>query len=356
MKKILASIKKRILACQTTKQIPKYKYIHIMMNDKFNKPYVDFLNRYFDASKHLILCKNVGDTYPLPEGPNVIVVPTIKYINLLKYYSVFDKIICHSLFDKDLVDILYKHKKLLNKAYWIIWGGDLYNAQRDEKNDYVRKNFKGYLSELDKEYAISKYDTKNPFYRVFYTFPVTIDILNQTYKNHDNDDNVVVQINNSCDRTTLEVLEILSQYKYKKIKVYTIVSYGEMEYKNEIINKGNLIFGKNFIAIENYMNPKDYAQHLAQCDILILNQQRQQGFGNTLAALYLGIKVFIRGDITTYFYLLNDGVSIYDTRTLKGLNYNDFIKYDNEIKNKTKSIEYFSEASLYKQWKNIFEI
>ena len=43
-----------------------------MFNDKFNKPYVDFLNKNFGKNEHLILCKKWFSEHPFPLGENVI--------------------------------------------------------------------------------------------------------------------------------------------------------------------------------------------------------------------------------------------------------------------------------------------
>ena len=123
-------------------KINNYKYVHIMFNDKFNKPFVDFLNRNFNQKEHVVLCKRFYNEFPFPEGENVLDIKTLKGLNFNKN----EKIICHSLFDNELIDYLYKYEYILkNKTYWMIWGGDLYEAKRDKKNDLVRKNFMGYL-------------------------------------------------------------------------------------------------------------------------------------------------------------------------------------------------------------------
>ena len=45
-------------------------YYLSMYNDKFNKPFVDFLNANFNKNEHMILCckKHSVDLYPFPEG------------------------------------------------------------------------------------------------------------------------------------------------------------------------------------------------------------------------------------------------------------------------------------------------
>lgn len=58
------------------KRINAARYVHLMFNDKFNKPFVGFLNRHFDPSEHLVLCKRWFSEHPFPTGPNVVEVAT----------------------------------------------------------------------------------------------------------------------------------------------------------------------------------------------------------------------------------------------------------------------------------------
>lgn len=294
IKNIKREIKKRQLVKSINYVISKYKYIHIMSNDKFIKPFVDFMNNYFGDDEHLFLINDLGiDTKvaPFPSGKNVFEFMKLKGINFGA--KNIDKLIFHSLFAQDWVDYLYKNKDLLNKSYWVMWGGDLYNPPRDEKNDYVRKNFKGYLNDIDREYALNKYGMPDRFFNVFYNFPISKNMLDSTRQ--EPHEYIKIQINNSCNKTTLEALDMLSKFKDENIRVTTILSYGKyMEYKEPIIQKGKEIFGEKFEYVDELMSPSDYANYLAQNDILILNQRQQQAVGNTLATLYLG-KEFLSG-------------------------------------------------------------
>lgn len=153
------------------------KFVHLMFNDKFGKPFVDFLNANFDTKDHLVLCKKWFE-FPFPQGENVVDISRYEGLD----FSKNDKVICHSLFDGELIDYLYAHKDTLQqRAYWCIWGGDLYEPIKDEKNDFVRENFRGYISDVDGDIDVlqQKYSIKNKFfYRATYTFPVTMDIIN----------------------------------------------------------------------------------------------------------------------------------------------------------------------------------
>ncbi|MCM1265228.1 MAG: TDP-N-acetylfucosamine:lipid II N-acetylfucosaminyltransferase [Candidatus Gastranaerophilales bacterium] len=327
IKNIKREIDKHRFVNKINKNISKYKYVHVMFNDKFNKPFVDLLNKYLNSNEHMIICKRVffNDTVqPFPIGDNVY--EFIKFKGLKLDHNNIKKIVFHSLFFEDVIDYLYSKKDVLNKSYWRIWGGDLYNAPRDKKNDYVRRNFKGYIGIIDREYALNKYGMADNFYKMFYRFPLSKEMLDNTIC--DNKDAIVIQINHSCNKTTLEMLDILSKYKNENIKIKTVLSYGKyMEYKEPIIQKGKEIFGNKFEYLEKYISPQEYAQYLAQNDILILNQRQQQGFGNTLASLYLGQKVFIRKDISVNQYLNEDGIKIYNSEDIENLSFQEFLSF-----------------------------
>lgn len=351
---LIKEIKNYIYSIKINRAIKKAKFVHVMYNDKFNKPFVDFLNRNFNKDEHIVLCKKTCKQFPFPEGDNVYKIPTmdLKYID----FTNVDKIICHSLFDSELVNFLYNHKNLLKeKAYWVIWGGDLYNAPRDEKNDYVRSNFKGYISDTDGdcEIAKEKYNSDSETINAGYTFPITKEMLDNIKQQEHT--GVNIQINNSCDKSTLEMLDILSKFKDENIKVRTILSYGQMEYKESIIQKGTSIFGNKFEYLDKYLLPQEYAQYSSENDILILNQNRQQGLGNSFVNLALGCKLFIKSDITTYNHFNSKGIKVFDTYLINKMSFNDFINYPlmtNET-NIKKSLIFFDEKYLRELWERI---
>lgn len=338
--------------------LKKYKYIHLMFNDKFNKPFVDFLNRNFDNNEHLILCKKFFDEFPMPEGNNVFEIKSLKGLDLNK--NNIKKIICHSLFDNELIEYFYNNKKLLSaKTYWMIWGGDLYNSVIDKKNDFVRQNFKGYISDTngDCDVVKKKYNISNAeFYEAGYTFPITLEMFNNDNKYIKIDDCIKIQINNSCDKSTLEMLGILSKFKDETIKIKTILSYGQLEYKNEIIKKGTEIYGEKFEYLDKILSPNEYAKYISNNNILILNQDRQQGLGNSFAALHFGTKLYIKSDITTFKHFIQNNCKIFDTNKIKNMNFEEFINIDIKTKNNNinNSTKFFTDEYLKELWYPIF--
>lgn len=354
----ISSIRKKLEAKKINKIIKHYKFVHIMFNDKFNKPFVDFLNRNFDSKEHLVLVKKFFDEFPFPQGNNVIKIKSLYKLN----FENVEKIFCHSLFDRELLEYLFKHQDILkNKSYWLIWGGDLYNAPRDEKNDFVRENFKGYVTDVDgdKAFLEKTYNqVKNKkFYPAAYTFPVSLEMINDAKntisKKHKT---TIIQINNSCDETTLEILDILSALKNEDIMIKTILSYGELKFKEEIIKKGSQIFGEKFTYIDTILSPNDYARYVCENDVLIYNQNRQQGLGNSFLALQFGQKLFIRSSISTFDYLFSKGCKIFDTKSIPQMDFKSFVFIDEQTRNNNikNSQKFFTDEYIKNLWEKVF--
>ena len=350
---IIKKIKNYLYNKFLNKRISQYKYVHLMFNDKFNKPFVDFLNRNFDKNEHIVLCKRWFKEHPFPEGENVIEINNLKGLD----FNCNEKLICHSLFDLELVDYLYNHQSILKeKAYWVMWGGDLYNAPRDEKNDFVRNNFFAYcaVANGDEKIAQQSYSNKAKTFITPYVGPISDQMLLNAEKNKHSTINI--QLNNSCDAKILEMMNVLSKYKDKNIDIRTILSYGDLKYKDEVIKKGQEIFGTRFSYIDKYLSPEDYCDYMAQNDILVFNQNRQQGIGNALMGLALGLKVFIQSKVTTYEYLTQHGFNIFDTDLINDMSYENFTKYLKEEKehNIDCGIKFYQNKPI-KEWENLFE-
>ena len=332
--------------------LKKCKYVHIMHNDKFIAPFVEFMNRHFNMDEHLFLCMHTCPQFPFPTGKNVVKIRDLRGIKLNR--ANIKQVICHSLFIPGLVDYLYQHQDILtHKAYWCIWGGDLYNAPRDAVNDFVRKNFYAYIGLMDREYALNKYGMRDNFYGANYIFPTLFgndDVVIQKSEHP-----IRIQINNSADDSTLEMLDILSKFRDQDIEIYTILSYGKMEYRDQIIARGTELFGDKFHYLDKYLEPDEYKEFVKQNHILILNQNRQQGVGNTILNIQYGNKVFIRGDVSTYKYLNDvDGVKIFDSRKIGDMTFDEFIANDYVEQNRKNIREHTDEKLLLKLWNRCF--
>jgi len=325
-----------------------------MFNDKFNKPYVDFLNINYPQEDHLILCRRVHH-FDFPKGSNVVEVKDYSKVNMENFNG---KLICHSLFDKKVVDLLNNNKNLLEKAYWVVWGGDLYGAPDDEKNNFIRRNLKGYLTVApnDQKIIANKYGNyKAKYFNIQYIIPTSFEQLHTAKQNKVFSDKTRILINNSCSESTIEMLDILAKFAHENIEVSTILSYGDLKFKEAIISQGRAIYRDKFSYLDEMLSPGEYANYLNNISIFIFNQNRQQGLGNIFAALYLGAKIYIKNNISSSEMLKNLEFKIYDTYDIENINFYTLIKNNNTEFNSKKALLFFDVNHIKSLWGNVFK-
>lgn len=335
------------------KAIRKYKYVHLMNNGLHSVNIIHFINKYFNNSEHCFLfpCAMFDSTKQKLKGVKNVYYSSLKNIKINKV----NKIIIHGIFDDLLVKRLYKNKHLLKKTYWFIWGGDLYSAKNTIPHNYIRKNIAGILTSFDKEIYEKKYGKPHSYFDVTYPHDITEDMVSQ--RKYDN--GIHIQINNSADETTLEMLDILSKFKDENIKITTILSYissGHKDLRVEIMKKGFETFGSKFNPITEFMPKEQYVNHLASVDIYISNQNRQQGNGNMTFIHSLGGKCFLKSDTSVYKKYNSIGMKIFDTYKISQMNFNEFCAYNEDDKKISVSIlkERMKDETKVKQWEKFF--
>ena len=134
------------------------KYLHIMRNDKFINPFIDFINKNFSKEKNTFFIIDGLETIKVVNEKNVewyiskgrklkgilkkivlfLQLP-ILYIKLFNYCRKCEKIYLHGLFDPRITTFLYIFRFFLKKSYWIMWGGDLYSYNDRKKKSFFYK-------------------------------------------------------------------------------------------------------------------------------------------------------------------------------------------------------------------------
>src|SRR5210317_1142443 len=117
-----------------------HKILHVIKLDKFIAPFIDFVEKeleYFDH--HLFFCLGDEKKFPVRRRPNVIFQSDFFWSRSLKkslaqQLNSADKIILHSLYTRYIPQMLARQPGLLEKCYWVIWGGDLYSYKLAERN------------------------------------------------------------------------------------------------------------------------------------------------------------------------------------------------------------------------------
>ncbi|SEA69183.1 TDP-N-acetylfucosamine:lipid II N-acetylfucosaminyltransferase [Psychroflexus halocasei] len=130
-------------------------------------------------------------------------------------------------------------------------------------------------------------------------------------KNKVTDNNILLGNSASYTNNHLEVFSILSKFNLDSQKVITPLSYGDQNYKEEIITRGHKEFKNNFEPLVNFMPLHEYNAYIQKCGIVIMNHHRQQAVGNVLTMLWMGAKVYLDQRNTLYYYLKRIGIHIY---------------------------------------------
>ncbi len=349
------------------------KYIHIMHNEKFIVPYIEFIKDNFNFKEHEFYLID-GKKFRIPLYKNIFIYKSDKNINLfitiiklwIFLYQILKKekkIYFHGLFDKRIILFLFIFRNFLKKSHWIIWGGDLY-CYKDRKNklinriwysieNYVKSNFYGYVTHVQGDYELIKewYGTKGKYYNCF-IYPSNLYkefLISELRKEY-----IYIQIGNSADPSNnhFDILRKLEKYKLKNIKIYCPLSYGDMEYAKKVIKEGEKIFKDNFIPLSEFMEYDKYLEFLSKIDIAIFAHDRQQAVGNITSLLSMKKTVYLKGSVTTYKMLKDLGIKVKDFNKFENLE-----KFNDDILEKNKEIikERFSEKRLIEGLKNIFE-
>ena len=174
-------------------------------------------------------------------------------------------------------------------------------------------------------------------------------------QNHSGKPVILLGNNPTCISSYLHVLHLLQPYK-GKIKVQCLLNYNlnkDDRYEN-LIKIGKSIFANDFQCNEDFHEGyTNYVNYMNTCDIYICAVEKQTGLGAITTCLKLGKKVYITGKnldwINSQFHanvfdvnLINESMSFEEfikplTDDAKNYNYNCFIKYKSEWRDKWKS-------------------
>ena len=308
------------------------KKLHIMNDDKFIKPYIRAIEKYFNFNEHqfVIFTKENNDYYN--KHNNIYLINNKKkYLYLEKKLYKANKIFLHGLFIRNIIIILFMQPWLLRKSKWILWGGDLYKYKKQKNKNNLKskiyefmrstviKNVEGIISYIKGDYNLAKkwYATNANYYNCIgylsniHEYNINFE-FNQNYKKNKY---TFIQVGNSADPSNnhLEILDKIKEHYNddKNIKIICPLSYGNKEQAKKVIFYGKKIFNKDFVPLTKFLDIDVYNKLLSNIDIAIFNHERQQAMGNILTLLYLGKKVYIRDDIVTWDFFDKNNIEVF---------------------------------------------
>ncbi len=340
------------------------KIIHLGRNGIHMNKYVKVLDENFDYEKHFFYLtgKDINNKNNVIDIRNKTdFIKNIIRLNLDLYKS--KKIIIHGFSQTYFFYLFFFQPWLLPKVYWIIWGWDLYsflyksNKIKFKIIQFMKKRIipkiGHFVTYIKGDYLLAqKWYGANGQYHECFMYPSNI-YKEYNVGTNDYHSTINIQVGNSADSLNnhIEVLEKLTVYKDKNIKIFAPISYGDKEYAKLVIKKGKEFFGNKFIPITELMPFEKYLEFLSKIDIAIFNSNIQIAMGNTITLIGLRKKVYMKNDVTPWKFFNDMGVKVFDVENI------ELELLEQEIKkmNQQKIREYFSKENYLNQLKNIFE-
>jgi dTDP-N-acetylfucosamine:lipid II N-acetylfucosaminyltransferase len=130
-------------------------------------------------------------------------------------------------------------------------------------------------------------------------------------------ENILVGNSATLTNNHLEIFEQLASLDTSGRKIVVPLGYGNPEYRDEILTRGSKLFGSSFMPLVDFLPLEEYLSIVASCNIVIMNHKRQQGMGNTEAALYQGAHVFLDEASPLLNFFRSRGAFIHTTGELE---------------------------------------
>jgi dTDP-N-acetylfucosamine:lipid II N-acetylfucosaminyltransferase len=355
-------------------------YIHLFSTEStYSKALLDCLKDSIELDEHLFIfgfafIKFKKKTFQYDEKIENRVVRLKNPLMITKYIGLLNEskwIYLHLLSYDPTLLFWWCNLKLIRKSTWIIWGTDIYSYLKRNQNiktrlyESLRKVIIPQFSEIsafvnqDLALVNQLYHTKAEFIKTMYPYPVNFDHLDAVSANDEKRNVINVMIGNSGDSTNCheEMIDYLSAFKDEPICIYCPLSYGgSPKYIQQIINKGKNVFGDKFMPVVTTMNPQEYSHLLSTIDIALMNHPRQQALGNITALLYLGRKVYLRSDVTTYHFMQEQNIQVFDIVELKNQTYAEFIRPVGNVEVNKAAIQKISSNEYFLSlWLRLFE-
>lgn len=231
---------------------------------------------------------------------------------------------------------------IFKKSVWIYWGADIYAYRNRFKSlkhiiyhwcrkSVIRKipDIAGFL-EGDFRIITRVYKTKARYHQVVYPIPAWFELIENDYPEikKEGKSTLNVLLGNSASKTNLhlEALSILSRYNQENLAILCPLSYGikQKSYLQEVISAGKNFFGDRFRPLTEFMDPARYQELLNGTDIAVMNHNRQEALGNIISLLYLGKKVYLKQDTSSFEYFRHLEVKIYTIEELQHQSFEEF--------------------------------
>ena len=130
-------------------------------------------------------------------------------------------------------------------------------------------------------------------------------------------DSILVGNSASFTNNHLDVFDLFLRIGVENREIVTPLSYGNAQYRDFILKRGRDLFADSFDPMVKFLPLNEYVKKIQSCGFVVMNHVRQQAVGNILIMLYLGAKVFLRMECSTYAFFREQGVILFSIQELE---------------------------------------
>lgn len=352
----------------------KKTIVHITLDEKWIPGYVNFMKKYMTLYNHIFIIES-NRYIKFDNNDNVYFLNNFRSIYTNKQLSAMlelaDKIIITGLFNINLYYSLMP-TNIFKKTYIHFWGGDFYCLRKKNHGmsawiDRITrvmciKRCAGIILLLESEYEVFREICGLDKLHFVAEMPEAIEDINiclddsmqlpvEIIKNR-----LCILVGNSAteENQHIDIFYTIRDCLEEEYELYVPLSYGNIEYRETVIQTGQELFGDHFHAIVDYLSEPVYINLLNAMDVGIFNNNRQQAMGNIGILLQLGKTVYIRNNTSMYSHYVHQGVFIRDIQEIQLTHRIKKINYEEQAVNKSIMGKEWKGLHKIKQWENVF--
>lgn len=361
-----------------------FKYINIIPDEKFIKPLVEILQKNSKLEEHLFLIdivngSNWNDRYSLWDF----------YLEMAeKYHNIYilddeyrcsgmdiarqlelvtdsfhhcKKIVFHSgVLNSEFGSFLEKNISWLSeKAVWIPWGAEANYTDGCKYKQDVLQNVASVI--MPNQCEIFGQLAKNYHIKEQQCIDSQIHYATEVYMEDENtrqtgEKTVKVLLGTYATPLVLhqDALKYLEKFRKEDIEVYCPMSYGDMEYKMQIIEYGRKMLGEKFICIQEYLSKKDLNNLLNETDIAIMPIVSRCSATIMRMLVKKNKKIYVVDRQRVWTDFVQQGFVFEEFESLQQESYNEFVCNRNREQNQKVVDRLFSEENFLKEWKKVY--
>lgn len=317
--------------------------VHIMPKEKFTRGFVDFMNDAFSNLDIWFLVYGPEQVGYLPsDSDNVVCADSPD--------ALMSDAICKSLIsDSYLIVLNWVHWRLAFRLYhyhrktvYLFWGGDLEAAVSLERRSprrlcraYLFNHARGFITLIPEDRVKAEtLSAKHGAWHLGMIVGLTKAALSSTdelsFDKSASPVRVLVGNSATASNNHREVFQMLSAYRNEDLEVLVPLSYGDDNYREEVLALGNELLGRAFHPILGYMDKGAYKELLSSVSVGVFNFRRQQGLGNIRILMRSGAKIYVPKAGSLWSYYSNNGEAVFATEDIASLSFRDFTAYSEE--------------------------